>query len=235
MVQRSLKKEDREMNRREFLTTTVAAGATTSTASSAAQGGKAVKIIGISCSPRKGKTTAAALGICLEAAKAVDPGVTTELIELAGRNIGVYDPANPQAVQGGFAELIPVLSSPDVAALVIGTPVYFGNMSSLCKAFLDHCMVFRQQKFALAGKVAGVVAVGAGRNGGQELTLQSVHASLMGQNMIVVGDGQPTSHFGATLMNSNDDISKDEFGIGTAKNLGRHIAAVALKLARAGG
>lgn len=220
------------MNRREFLTTTLAAGATTSTASAAGtQGAKAVKIIGVSCSPRKGKTTAAAVGICLEAARAVDPQVATELIELAGRNIGVYDPADPKAVQGGFAELIPVLSSPNVAAIVVGTPVYFGNMSSLCKAFLDHCMVFRQKEFALSGKVGGVVAVGAGRNGGQELTLQSVQASLMGQNMIVVGDGRPTSHFGATLINTNDDISKDEFGINTARNLGRHVAEVALKLA----
>ncbi|MBP7050640.1 MAG: flavodoxin family protein [Phycisphaerae bacterium] len=218
------------MNRREFLTTAVAAGATTSTAA-AAGAGKTVKIIGVSCSPRKGKTTAAALGICLEAAKAVNPAIATELIELAGRNIGVYDPADPKAVQGGFVELIPVLSSPDVAAIVVGTPVYFGNMSSLCKAFLDHWMVFRQKEFALSGKVGGVVAVGAGRNGGQELTLQSVQASLMGQNMIVVGDGRPTSHFGATLINTNDDISKDEFGINTAKNLGRHIAEVALKLA----
>lgn len=218
------------MNRREFLTTTLAAGATTSTVSAAAQGAKTVKIIGLSCSPRKRKTTAAALSICLEAAKAVDPRVTTELIELAGRNIGVYDPADPKAVQGGFAELIPVLSSPDVAAIVVGTPVYFGNMSSLCKAFLDHCMVFRQKEFALSGKVGGVVAVGAGRNGGQELTLQSVQAALMGQNLIVVGDGRPTSHFGATLINTNDDISKDEFGIGTAKNLGRHVAEVCLRL-----
>ena len=30
-----------------------------------------------------------------------------------------------------------------------------------------------------------------GRNGGQELTLQSVQAALMGQNMIIVGDGRP--------------------------------------------
>jgi multimeric flavodoxin WrbA len=223
------------MNRREFLTTTLAAGATTSTASAAAaQNTKGIRILGISCSPRKGKTTSAGVQICLDAAKAVSPAITVELIELAGRNIGVYDPADPKAVQGGFAELIPILSSPDVAAIVVGTPVYFGNMSSLCKAFLDHCMVFRQQSFALSGKVGGVVAVGAGRNGGQELTLQSVQASLMGQNMIVVGDGRPTSHFGATLINTNDDISKDEFGVGTAKNLGRHIAEVALRLARPG-
>ncbi len=225
------------MNRREFLTTSLATGTTTSATSMAAvaQGRTAVKIVGISCSPRKGKTTAAALSICLEAAQAVDPGVTTELIELAGRNISVYDPANPKAAQGGFADLIPVLSDPNVGGIIVGTPIYMGNMTSLCKAFLDHCIVFRQQKFALSGKVGGVVAVGAGRNGGLELALRSVQASLLCQEMIVVGDGQPTSHFGAALLNDGkDSIASDTSGIATAKNLGRHVAQVALKLARRG-
>ncbi len=225
------------MNRREFLTTTLATGTTGSVASTAVAGDrKAIKIVGVSCSPRKGKTTAAALNICLEAAKAVNPGVTTELIELAGRNIGVFDPANPKATQGGFADLIGVLSDPNVGGMIVGTPVYFGNMTSLCKAFLDHCMAFRQQKFALGGKVAGIVAVGAARNGGQELAIQSVHAALLCQEMIIIGDGQPTAHFGATLVNDGkDSIAGDEFGLSTARNLGRHVAEVALKLARAGG
>jgi multimeric flavodoxin WrbA len=220
------------MNRREFLTTTLAAGTTASATSTAAlaQERKAVKIVGVSCSPRKSKTTAAALTICLDAAKAVDPSVTTELIELAGRGIGVFDPADPKATQGGFVDLIPVLSDPSVAAIIIGTPVYFGNMTSLCKAFLDHCMAFRQQKFALSDKVAGIVAVGAARNGGQELAIQSVHAALLCQEMIVVGDGRPTGHFGATLVNDGkDSISGDEFGTDTARNLGRRVAQVALR------
>jgi len=224
------------MDRRKFLATTFVAGTAVSATSTAAmaQDRKAVKIVAVSCSPRKGKTTAAALNICLEAAKAVDSRVTTELIELAGRNIGVFDPADPKATQGGFADLIPTLSDPNVGGIIVGTPVYFGNMSSLCKAFLDHCMAFRQQKFALGGKSAGIVAVGAARNGGQELAIQSVHAALLCQEMIVVGDGRPTAHFGATLLNDGkDSIAGDEFGISTAKNLGRHVAEVALKLARA--
>ena len=171
------------MNRRRFLATSLAAGTAGSAASTAAvaKDRKPVKIVGVSCSPRKGKTTAAALSICLEAAKAVDPGVTTELIELAGRNIGVFDPADPKAGQGGFADLIPVVSDPNVGGIIVGTPIYLGNMTSLCKAFLDHCIVFRQQKFALSGKVAGIVAVGAARNGGQELAIQSIHAALLCQ------------------------------------------------------
>ncbi len=225
------------MNRREFLTTSLAAGTTTSATSTTAGAGdrKPVKILGISCSPRKGKTTAAALAICLEAAQAV-PGVTTELIELAGRNIGVYDPANPEATQGGFKDLIPVLSAPNVGGIIVGTPIYMGNLTSLCKAFFDHGIVFRRDKLALRGKVGGALAVGAARNGGLEFALRSVQAWMLCQSMVVVGDGQPTSHYGAALLNDGkDSIASDTAGIATAKNLGRHVAEVALKLTRAGG
>ena len=50
--------------------------------------------MGISCSPRKGKTTAASVRVALEAAVGVSPDIETELIELAGMNIPVFDPAN---------------------------------------------------------------------------------------------------------------------------------------------
>ena len=102
-------------------------------------------------------------------------------------------------------------------------------MTSLCKAFLERCGMFRKKGFALSGRVAGVLAVGGVRSGGQELVIQSVQAALFCHEMIVVGDGRPTGHFGARLWNDgDDDISQDEFGIATATNLGRHVAEVAL-------
>jgi hypothetical protein len=48
---------------------------------------KTVKIIGVSCSPRKDRTTAAALRVCLEAAKAAGPEIEVELIDLGGMKI----------------------------------------------------------------------------------------------------------------------------------------------------
>ena len=190
-----------------------------------------IKIIGLSTSPRKGKTTAAALQVCLDAAKAVGPNVEVELIELAGMNIPVFDPAAPASAD--FDKVAAKLTDPKVAGIIVGTPVYFSGMSSLCKAFLDQCMACRKNNFALANKVAGVLAVGGVRNGGQELTIQSVQAALLCQEMIVVGDGRPTGHTGATLVNTNDDISGDEFGLSTARNLGRRVAEVALRVAGA--
>jgi hypothetical protein len=40
---------------------------------------------------------------------------------------------------------------------------------------------------------------------------------------------RPGCHTGATVWNSgNDDISQDEFGVGTVRNQGRRVAEVAL-------
>jgi multimeric flavodoxin WrbA len=200
-----------------------------------------MKILGICCSPRKGKSTAAALGICLDAVKAVDGRIEVELIELAGRKIP-GDVASGIALEPGerddFPALAPKLADAAVAGIILGTPVYFGNMSSLCKAFLERWMVFAKDK-TLTNKVGGVLAVGGARNGGLELTVRSVQVALMAQQMIVVGDGVPTGHWGGTVWAGADvvkaspdnDITRDENGMATVKNLGRRVAEVALRLA----
>jgi hypothetical protein len=53
---------------------------------------------------------------------------------------------------------------------------------------------------------------------------------LMCQDMVVVGDGQPSARIGATFWNQSDSIAEDTFGIATGKNLGRRVAQVAGKL-----
>lgn len=226
-----------QVSRRTFLGAAgaaAAAGAMGEGAEAAEAKGKGVKIVALACSPRPGKTTAAGLKVALEAAEAAGPNVETELIELAGLTIPVFDPAAPGSAD--FEKVAAKLTAPQVAGIIVGTPVYFGNMTSLAKAFLDQCMVLRKKGLALSGKVAGVLAVGGVRNGGQELAIQSVQAALMCQEMVVVGDGRPTAHFGATLVNpGTDDISGDEFGVKTARNLGRHVAQVARKMQSAAG
>ena len=225
------------LSRRTFLAGVAATtGAALSESSiHASEAKESLKIVGIVCSPRKGKTTATTIRACLEATKLFAPDkIETELIELAGLNIpgqlAAGEPLKP-GEQDDFPSLVPKLSSPKVAAIIIGTPVYFSNMSYLCKAFLDRCMVFRKNNFALANKIGGVAAVGGCRNGGQELTIRSVQAALMSQQMIVVGDAPPTAHFGATVCSGGlEDVMQDEFGMTTARNLGKRVAEMALRV-----
>ncbi|MCC6697570.1 MAG: NAD(P)H-dependent oxidoreductase, partial [Candidatus Hydrogenedentes bacterium] len=101
------------------------------------------KIIAVCCSLRKGKTTSAALTHCLNAAKEQDADLDTELIELAELNIPAQValglPLKPGELDD-FPGVAEKLLDPAVAGLVVGSPVYFGTMSALCKAFLDRCM-----------------------------------------------------------------------------------------------
>jgi multimeric flavodoxin WrbA len=224
------------VSRRGFLGV-VGTGAASLAAASAlaaeAAAEKPRKIVAVACSPRKGKTTAQALGICLEAAKAVDPErIEVELVELAGLSIPAYVVAGIPLEPGDrddFPKAAVKLMDPNLAAIIVGTPVYFAGMTALCKAFIDRLGAFRRDNFALSGKIGAALAVGGVRSGGQELAIQNVQAALYCQEMLVVGDGRPTGHFGARLWNpGTDDISGDEFGVATARNLGRHVAEVAL-------
>ncbi|MBN1125041.1 MAG: flavodoxin family protein [Sedimentisphaerales bacterium] len=223
------------MDRRTFVAASLAAGTGVSATAQAASSGP-VTILGICCSPRKGKTTFQSMQVCLAEAAKVDTRIKTELLELAGMKIdGAPAAGLPSAFgeEDEFPKIQEKLTRPDVAGVILGTPTYFGNMSYLATILIDRCIAVRSS-FGLAGKVAGVLAVGAARNGGQELVIASVQAALMAQEMIVVGDSRPTGHRGATVWSGiKDGVMADEWGLSTAKNLGRHVAQVALQVSSA--
>ena len=197
----------------------------------------AIKILAFSMSLRQGMSTAKSLAVCLDAAKDVSPRIETELVELAGLSFPTQ-PIVGQPLPEGEKDDFPALSAkpldPKVRGIIIGSPVYFGSMPSLGKAFLERWGSLRKD-FALSGKVGGVLAVGAARNGGQELTIQGIQSILFCHEMLLVGDGQPTGHRGATVWNNKewDDVTKDEFGMSTTRNLGRRVAEVCLMTAKA--
>lgn len=225
------------MDRRTFLANSVLAGGASALgavhAAQAAGTDEKIRIVGISCSPRKGKTTAVAVRTALEAAQTVSPRIQTQLIDLGGMTIGGWQggatPDSPQEIMDDFpSEVEPLLETPGLGGLIIGSPVYFRSMSALCKALLERMYVLRTPKYYLADIPFGVVAVGSFRNGGQELVIEQIQAAMLCYEVMVVG-GKPKAHQGATLVNAyNDDIAKDELGIQTAQLLGMRVAEAAL-------
>jgi multimeric flavodoxin WrbA len=215
------------VTRRNFLATAGVAALGAGVARAAEGTGKAVKIIGVSCSPRKGMTTAKAVQAALDAAKSVDPRITVELVDLGGLGIAGYSPQPPQ---DDFTGILPKLQDPALGGLIIGSPAYFRGMSSLCKAFIERCAPLREPNMVLANKPVGVVAVGAFRNGGQEMTIEQIQAAMLCFGMIAVGGNAPAFQ-GATVHSTKDDISTDTLGLDTAKKLGAHVAEISLKLA----
>jgi len=197
-----------------------------------------MKIVGICCSARKQKTTRYALDAALKAITEAYPQVSTLAIDLAEKEVNLCKARGTCmkkltcSQKDDFNDLVPLLSDPDLGGLIVATPVYMGAMSGQCKAFLDRCVMFRRNGFLLRDKVGGAIAVGGFRNGGQEAVIQSVHAVMLVQDMIVVGDGKPGAHFGGTMWSGHPEgIDNDQPGLETVQSLGRRVAEVALKIA----
>lgn len=191
-----------------------------------------VKIIGISGSPRLKGNTVHLINKSLEVAKEL--GAETELIRLGNLKISPCTACNKCKKTGKCSiedDMLEILEKVEHAdGLIIGSPVYFGTMTAQLKIFVDRSRPLRS-RFALSKTVAGAIAVGASRNGGQETTISTIHEFLFIQDAIVVGDGSPTAHYGGTGHGSDiHDCETDEFGLNTAKNLGRRVTELAIKL-----
>jgi multimeric flavodoxin WrbA len=221
-----------ELNRREFVGVTasaaIAGSLSTAVAQSAEAKPRALKIIGIACSPRKGMTTAKAVQTALDAARGLNPRIEIELIDLGGLSIAGWSPEPPK---DDFVSILPKLQDAAVAGLIIGSPSYYRGLTSLCKAFIERCAPLREPKMVLDGKPIGAIATGGFRNGGQELVVEQIQTAMLCFGMIPVG-GRPPAFQGGTIVSTKDDISGDELGLGTARNTGLRVADFALRLAQ---
>ena len=219
------------LSRRKFMKKAGAAAVVGLTSTSVFAESEKILVIGVSCSPRNGKTTATSIKVALDAAKGVNSKIETKLFDLGGLNIfGLFQPREEGEAKDDFAKILPTLRSPNLGGIIIGSPVYFRIMSSLCSAFIERLSALRSPELVLANKPVGVLSVGAYRNGGQELVIQQIQTAMLCHEVMIVG-GKPGAHQGATLWNAyKDDISKDEFGMESSKKLGIRVAEAVLRL-----
>ncbi len=223
----------RQTARRQFLAAGAAAVSTaalglvagTPAVAQDAPAGK-IKIIGINGSPRRDKTTAEALKNALDAAKAVAPDkIDVELIHLADYNLFASERLfGDAAVKGGdeYAKLNEKLADPAVRGVIVGSPTHNGAPSALIAALfgqIDHSV--------LQGKIAGALAVGGARNGGQEQVVDVINDYLFHEGAILPGAGA-SGRTGALLWNQKDSVAHDEFGLGMARGLAQRVAKLAL-------
>ncbi len=133
---------------------------------------------------------------------------------------------------------------PSADAIIFGTPTRFGNMCGQMRQFLDATGQLWQAG-ALVGKVGSVFASTATQHGGQEATLLSFHITLLHQGLIVVGlpyafQGQMRndeitggSPYGATtIAGTQAERTPTANELDGARFQGRHVAAIAAKLAK---
>ncbi|MGA8240132.1 MAG: NAD(P)H:quinone oxidoreductase [Desulfobacterales bacterium] len=148
--------------------------------------------------------------------------------------------------QKAFAD-IPVCTVDELAsadAIIFGTPTRFGNMCGQMRQFLDATGQLWLQG-SLVGKAGSVFASTATQHGGQESTLLSFHITLLHQGLVVVGlpyafQGQMRndeitgcSPYGATtIAGTQGERTPTENELAGARFQGKHVAAIAAKLAK---
>lgn len=191
-----------------------------------------VKIIGIIGSPRKNSNTGYLVEKALESAR--ESGAEVDVYNLGKMDIEPCNACDICKLTGECPkddDINEILSNlKDAHGIIIGSPVYFGNVSAQLKILMDRSRPLRAD-FKLKNKVCGAIAVGASRNGGQETTITAIHEFLLIHDAIIVGDGSPLAHYGGTgAAGPAGEVDKDEMGIKTSKNLGKRVAKLAKKI-----
>lgn len=117
-------------------------------------------------------------------------------------------------------------------AVVVGSPVYWSNMSGEVKTFFDNWQfkfgVFPE--FKMKNKVGAAFATGGQVSSGKEVTMLTILAAMLGNQMIVVSDG---GAFGTSATTEGDSPGIDDRELADARALGRRVAEVT-KLVQAG-
>jgi multimeric flavodoxin WrbA len=145
-----------------------------------------MKILGIVCSPRKDGNTEILVREALQAAG--EAGSETELILMAGKKIAPCDGCNACLKHGvckikdDMRTIYEQLEKAD--GLILGTPVYFCNVTAQAKAVIDRTypLTFSRK---LRGKVAAAIVTAGSLGIGQ--VLGSMYTFFDQHRMVIAG------------------------------------------------
>ena len=116
-------------------------------------------------------------------------------------------------------------------ALVVGSPVYWSNMAGEVKTFFDRWQfefgVFPE--FKMRNKVGAAFATGGQVSSGKEVTMLTILAAMLGNQMIIVSDG---GAFGASATTEGESPGIDAVEKAGALALGKRVAEVAWMMKR---
>ena len=183
-----------------------------------------MKVVAFNGSPRVAGNTAQSLKMVLDELRKA--GLETELVQLGGRRLSgclacnkCREMKNSRCVRDddGMNEFIAKAFAAD--GILIGSPVYFSNVTPEVKAFIDRCgFVALANGGVLKGKAgAGVIAV---RRAGATFTYAAINF-FFGINEMVIPS---SSYWNMTLTMDPGDVQNDAEGIQTFRTLGQNMA-----------
>ncbi len=181
-----------------------------------------MKILAISCSPRKKGNTVTLLTQALKGAQ--QEGAEVELYSVSGKTIkpcdgcSTCDETGKCHIQDDMQELYPKLLEAD--GIIFGTPVYFYNMAAQAKTIIDRTMVTSHPDMSLANKVGGIVAVAG--SFGLASAVKDLYFYIISRHML-------PANYVAAYASPPGDVKKLEKCMKAAFDLGRQMVVLAAK------
>jgi multimeric flavodoxin WrbA len=183
-----------------------------------------MKVLAINGSPRKNGNTELLLREVMKAAE--KNGVSTELVQLGGKKInGCVACMKCKKEKDGKCHKKNDLANEIIAkmikadAIVIGSPVYFSDLTSEVKALIDVAGYSLGSAGNPLKRKIGAAVVAVRRAGGIH-TFDSINHFFLINEMIVPG----SSYWNIGIGREKGDVLKDEEGMKTMQTLGKNIA-----------
>lgn len=177
-----------------------------------------MRVLGLSGSPRKGGNTDILVQKALEAAKA--KGAEVEFIGLAGKDIkGCINcpdcgKRGECVIDDDIQGIYPRMEWAD--AIILGTPIYFGQMTAQTKTLMDRTYFIHKNGGRLRGKIGGVITVGG--RAGHDFT-----AVALMEWFTILGMILPGGAFAQSMSREKGAAANEEKAIIAAQALGERI------------
>lgn len=150
--------------------------------------------LAINGSHRKGRNTAILLKAILDELNIA--GVSTEMIELVDCNIKHCAACNKCLSKNECSiqdddMLFIAEKMLEADVIIIGSPVYNGNVTSMLKTLMDRTRWMHMKEDMLAGKLGAIATVAGLRNGGQEFAYEAIARFLKSRHIRVISVRDP--------------------------------------------
>jgi multimeric flavodoxin WrbA len=185
---------------------------------------KQMKVVAFSGSPRTEGNTQQAIEVVFDELQ--KEGITTELIKIGGQPLHGCTACykcfankdrqcvnNKDKLNSYLAKMI------EADGIIIGSPVYFSNVTAEVKALIDRAgLVARANDNLLRRKVGAAVVVV--RRAGATFVFSAINFFFFISEMIVPG----SNYWNLALGREPGEIQNDEEGIATFRRLGQNMA-----------
>jgi len=176
-----------------------------------------MKILGITCSPRKRGNTEILVKEALAGAK--ETGADVELLEICELDLAPCDgcmtchQSGECRIKDDMQHIYEKILAAD--GIILGSPVYFWSISSQAKTLMDRTYALRYPDHKLKNKVGGAI-VATGRRGSVN-ALSAINNFFLGHDMLVAGLG--ISGYGT----NKGEVKQDKRAMEGARSLGKQI------------